>query len=109
MRGLDGHRWRTLCRGHLEGWIQTGRARAPDEHRIRPRRHSRAVVLPASQPGRAGGRGARSMTSNLGRALAGASPKSENWFQALAAGTELPSDAARELDERGFVVLPGPM
>ena len=32
----------------------------PTEHRIRPRRHSRAVVLP-SQPSRAGGREARSV------------------------------------------------
>lgn len=49
------------------------------------------------------------MTSNLGRVLAGDSPKSKDWFQALAAGTKLPPDAARELDERGFVVLPGPV
>jgi hypothetical protein len=33
----------------------------------------------------------------------------DDWFQALAARTELRPDAARELDERGFVVLPGPM
>jgi hypothetical protein len=30
-----------------------------------------------------------------------------DWFGTLAAGHELPSHAARELEERGFVVLPG--
>src|SRR5262245_60737553 len=33
----------------------------------------------------------------------------DDWFSALAAGSELPPDAARELHERGFVVLPGPV
>lgn len=32
-----------------------------------------------------------------------------DWFSALAAGRELPSGAASELQERGFVVLPGPV
>jgi hypothetical protein len=32
-----------------------------------------------------------------------------DWFSALAAGRELPSDAASELEVRGFVVLPGPV
>lgn len=32
-----------------------------------------------------------------------------DWFNALAAGHELPPDATRELHERGFVVLPGLM
>lgn len=31
------------------------------------------------------------------------------WFSALAADGELPPDAARELHERGFVMLPGPV
>ena len=31
------------------------------------------------------------------------------WFSRLAAGSELPTDAASELQERGFVVLPGPV
>jgi len=30
-----------------------------------------------------------------------------DWFSTLAAGSELPMDAASELEERGFVVLPG--
>src|SRR5262249_15443178 len=30
-----------------------------------------------------------------------------DWFSTLAAGSELPMDAASELHERGFVVLPG--
>lgn len=30
-----------------------------------------------------------------------------DWFSTLAAGSELPRDAASELQERGFVVLPG--
>jgi len=30
------------------------------------------------------------------------------WFGTLAAGSELPADAASELQERGFVVIPGP-
>jgi hypothetical protein len=30
-----------------------------------------------------------------------------DWFRTLAAGNELPVDAASELEERGFVVLPG--
>jgi hypothetical protein len=30
-----------------------------------------------------------------------------DWFSTLAAGSELPMDAASELQERGFVVLPG--
>ncbi len=37
------------------------------------------------------------------------SARSHSWFNTLAAGTELSPDAARELDERGFVVLPGPV
>jgi len=32
-----------------------------------------------------------------------------DWFSTLAAGNELPIDAASDLPERGFVVLPGPM
>ena len=32
-----------------------------------------------------------------------------DWFSALATGTELPVDAASQLQERGFVVLPGPV
>ena len=32
-----------------------------------------------------------------------------DWFSTLAAGSELPMDAAAELQERGFVVLPGPV
>jgi hypothetical protein len=32
-----------------------------------------------------------------------------DWFSTLAAGSELPADAASELQERGFVVLPGPV
>jgi hypothetical protein len=32
-----------------------------------------------------------------------------DWFSTLAAGSELPMDAASELQERGFVVLPGPV
>ncbi len=32
-----------------------------------------------------------------------------DWFSALAAGSELPMDAASELRERGFIVLPGPV
>lgn len=32
-----------------------------------------------------------------------------DWFSPLAAGSELPTDAASELQERGFVVLPGPV
>ncbi len=31
------------------------------------------------------------------------------WFSTLVAGSELPMDAASELQERGFVVLPGPV
>ena len=30
-----------------------------------------------------------------------------DWFRALTAGHELPAPAASELEERGFVVLPG--
>jgi hypothetical protein len=33
----------------------------------------------------------------------------DDWYDALAAGTELSSAAARELHELGFVVLPGPV
>jgi hypothetical protein len=33
----------------------------------------------------------------------------DDWFSALAAGSELAPDAARELHDRGFVVLPGPL
>lgn len=33
----------------------------------------------------------------------------EDWFSAVAASSELSPDAARGLDERGFVVLPGPV
>ena len=32
-----------------------------------------------------------------------------DWFSTLAAGSELPMDAASRLRERGFVVLPGPV
>lgn len=32
-----------------------------------------------------------------------------NWFDVLAASSELPADAAYELDHQGFVVLPGPV
>jgi len=32
-----------------------------------------------------------------------------DWFSTLAAGSELPVDAASQLQERGFVVLPGPV
>lgn len=32
-----------------------------------------------------------------------------DWFSRLAAGNELPRDAASELQERGFIVLPGPV
>lgn len=32
-----------------------------------------------------------------------------DWFRTLAAGSELPMGAASELQERGFVVLPGPV
>ena len=32
-----------------------------------------------------------------------------DWFGAFAAGSELPIDAASDLHERGFVVLPGPV
>lgn len=32
-----------------------------------------------------------------------------DWFSTLAAGNELPADAASELQERGFVILPGPV
>ena len=32
-----------------------------------------------------------------------------DWFSTLAAGSELPMDAASELEERGFVVIPGPV
>lgn len=32
-----------------------------------------------------------------------------DWFSTLAAGSELPMDAASELQERGFVVLPSPV
>ena len=32
-----------------------------------------------------------------------------DWFRRLAAGSELPMEAASELQERGFVVLPGPV
>ena len=31
------------------------------------------------------------------------------WFRALATGTTLPTDAAAELQERGFAVIPGPV
>jgi hypothetical protein len=31
-----------------------------------------------------------------------------DWFNTLASGSELPIDAASELQERGFVVIPGP-
>jgi hypothetical protein len=33
----------------------------------------------------------------------------DDQLRELAAGAELPPDSARELDERGFVVLPGPV
>jgi hypothetical protein len=33
----------------------------------------------------------------------------DDWFSALAVGTDLPSDAAQALDECGFVVVPGPV
>jgi len=32
-----------------------------------------------------------------------------DWFSMVAAGSELPMDAASELQERGFIVLPGPV
>lgn len=32
-----------------------------------------------------------------------------DWFSTLAAGNELPADAVSELEERGFVVVPGPV
>ncbi|HWM90392.1 MAG TPA: phytanoyl-CoA dioxygenase family protein [Thermoanaerobaculia bacterium] len=32
-----------------------------------------------------------------------------DWFSTLAAGSELPMDAVSELQERGFVVIPGPV
>jgi hypothetical protein len=32
-----------------------------------------------------------------------------DWFSTLAAGNELPMDAASELQERGFVILPCPV
>jgi len=32
-----------------------------------------------------------------------------DWFSTLAAGSELPMDATSELQERGFVVIPGPV
>ena len=32
-----------------------------------------------------------------------------DWFRTLAAGSELPMDASSELQERGFVVIPGPV
>jgi hypothetical protein len=32
-----------------------------------------------------------------------------DWFSTLAAGSELPMDATLELQERGFVVIPGPV
>jgi hypothetical protein len=32
-----------------------------------------------------------------------------DWFSRLAAGSELPMDAASQLQERGFVVIPGPV
>lgn len=32
-----------------------------------------------------------------------------DWFSTLAAGSELPIDAASELQERGFLILPGPV
>jgi hypothetical protein len=31
-----------------------------------------------------------------------------DWFSTLAAGSELPMGAASELQEQGFVVIPGP-
>ena len=31
-----------------------------------------------------------------------------DWFSTLAAGSELPMDATSELQERGFVIIPGP-
>jgi len=33
----------------------------------------------------------------------------DDWFSVIAAGCELPASAARELDEVGFVVVPGPV
>lgn len=33
----------------------------------------------------------------------------DDWFSTIAAASELSPDAARSLDERGFVVLPGPV
>ena len=32
-----------------------------------------------------------------------------DWFSTLAAGSELPTDTASALQQRGFVVLPGPV
>ena len=33
----------------------------------------------------------------------------DDWFSVIAAGCELPASAARELDDVGFVVVPGPV
>src|SRR5436190_335393 len=35
-------------------------------------------------------------------------PIMSDWFSTLAAGSELPVDATSELQQRGFVVIPGP-
>jgi len=31
------------------------------------------------------------------------------WFAVIASGSELPADSVKELDEVGFVVIPGPI
>ena len=33
----------------------------------------------------------------------------DDWFSVIAAGSELPASAVRELDDVGFVVVPGPV
>ena len=33
----------------------------------------------------------------------------DDWFSVIAAGCELPASAVRELDDVGFVVVPGPV
>ena len=33
----------------------------------------------------------------------------DHWFSVIAAGSELPADSVKELDEVGFVVVPGPV
>jgi hypothetical protein len=33
----------------------------------------------------------------------------DHWFSVIAAGSELPADSVKELDDVGFVVIPGPV